>query len=88
MNRRYSPSSEVAHLVSEVSRLSAEELMETYGIELDPLLLKYKQGLVYDTLYDKFFKTVREWAVFTVEQDSLYDEDEDDRYTGKWDDDE
>jgi len=78
--KRFSPSSEVAHLVAEVNRLSAEELLETYGIELDPMLVKYKKKLVYDTLYDKWFNTIREWAVFTVEQDSAEYEDDDDDY--------
>lgn len=75
--RHFSHSSEVAHLVAEVNRLSAEEILETYGIELDPMLLKYNQGFVYDTLENKFFKTIREWAVFTVEQDAINDEQDD-----------
>lgn len=80
----FSRSSQVAHLVDEVNRLSLEENLETYGIELDPLLLKNKQGLVYDTLYDKYFKTIREWAVFTIEQDSIEDEEDDyDKYDDK-----
>ena len=78
--RRFSPSSEVAHLVAEVNRLSPEELMEVYGIELDPMLQKYNQGFVYDTLYDKFFKTVREWAVFTVDQEHADDVEDDEDY--------
>lgn len=77
MRGQHSRSSEAAHLVAEVNRLSSEELLEIYGIELDPLLVKYNRGLVYDTLYDKFFKTIREWAVFIVEQDSLEDDFED-----------
>ncbi len=79
--RHFSRSSEVAHLVAEVNRLPADQLLEIYGIELDPLLLKYKQGLVYDTLYDKFFKTVYDWAAFTVDQES---EDEYDDDYGKY----
>lgn len=82
--KHFSRSSEVAHLVAEVNRSSAEELLEIYGIELDPLLLKYKQGIVFDTLYDKFFKTVHEWAAFTVDQEHI-DDEYDDEYS-KYDD--
>lgn len=87
MTRRYSPSSEAAHLVAEVNSLSADECLEIYGIEFDPLLLKNKQGFVYDTMYDKHFKSVQEWAVFSVQQDSAEFDDEDE-YDNKWNDDE
>jgi hypothetical protein len=87
MNRRYSPSSEAAHLVAEVSSLSDEQCLEIYGIEIDRLLLKNKKGLIYDTTYDKYFKTVPEWAAFCVAQDRDDYEDEDE-YSGKWGDDE
>ncbi len=81
MNRRYSPSSEIAHILAEVRRMSPEEIMDTYGIEIS------EDKTVFDTAWEQTFKSVQMWAAFVVEQESGdYDEDEYD--TGKWDDDE
>lgn len=76
--QQFSRSSEAAHLVTEVNRLSVEENLETYGIEIDRLGLKESREFIFDTLYNKYFRTVREWALFTIEQDSLEDNFDDD----------
>lgn len=70
---RFSPSSEVAHLVAEVRRLTPEQILDVYGIEIN------ERGIVWDTLYEEEFLNIREWAKFTVEQDNL--DDDEDEYT-------
>lgn len=69
--KRFSPSSEVAHLVAEVRRLNPEQVLETYGIEIND------RGVVWDTLYEEEFLNLRQWAVFTVEQEHAEDNDDD-----------
>jgi hypothetical protein len=78
--QHFSRSSEVAHLVAAVKKLPAEEVLETYGIEID------ERGVVWDTLYEEEFMNVRAWAVFTVEQEAADDEYEEDE--SRWTDDE
>ncbi len=81
MNRRYSPSSEIAHILAEVRRMSPDQIMDTYGIEI------YEDKTVFDTAWEQTFKSVQAWATFVVEQESG-DFDEDDYDAGKWDEDE
>ena len=79
--QRFSRATEITHLVAEVTRLSVEENLETYGIELDRMGLNHSDEFVYDTLYDKYFKTIHEWAAFTVDQESSEYDDLDDKYS-------
>ena len=61
---------EVTYIVSEISRLSEEEVKSTYGIEL------LEKGKVFDPTYDKEFETIGEWATFNVEQDEVETEEQ------------
>lgn len=54
---------EVTRLINEVSKLSSDELMDTYGIEI------YQDGKVYDTVEEIVFDSIGEWAKMTVEND-------------------
>ena len=56
---------EIAYIVSEVNRLSEEEVRSLYGIEL------LEDGKVFDPTYDQEFVSVGEWAAFNVEQDDV-----------------
>jgi hypothetical protein len=78
---RHNASSEVAHLVAEIRRLTPEQALEIHGIELN------SDRTVFDTAYEQAFKNLNEWAAFVVAQE-MSDEDEDDYETGKWSDDE
>lgn len=76
---RHNVSSEVAHLVAEIRRLSPEAIFETHGITIE------SDKTVYDTAYERIFKNVNEWAKFVVQQDmDEWDEDED--TINEWDD--
>lgn len=73
-NRHFSRSSEIAHLVAEVNRLSVEDNLEIYGIDIDRMGVRSNDQFIHDTLYDKYFKTIHDWAAFTVDQESGDDE--------------
>ena len=74
---QFSRSSEVAHLVAEIRRMTIEEALEIYGVEIHP------DKTVFDTAYEEEFKNLNEWAAFVVSQemDEWEDKDED---TSKW----
>lgn len=88
---RHNASSEIAHLVAEVRQLTPEQALEAYGIEIVGVdnmperLAKY--NYVYDTAYDKKFRSLNEWAIFVVAQEMQDYADEDD-YANNWEDDE
>jgi len=81
MNRRYSPSSEIAHLLAEIKGLTKEELLDIHGIEIN------EDKTVYDTAWEETFKNTQAWAAFVVEQEML-DYGDEDEYDNKWDEDE
>lgn len=83
--RHFSRSSEVAHLVAEVNRLSVEENLEVHGIDIDRIGVRPTEEHIFDTLYEEYFKTVHDWAAFTVDQESNEYDDFDDKYS-KYDD--
>lgn len=83
--KHFSRSSEVAHLVAEVNRLSVEENLEVHGIDIDRIGARPAEEYIFDTLYEEYFKTVHEWAAFTVDQESNEYDDFDDKYS-KYDD--
>jgi len=56
---------EVAFTINEVNRLSPDEVLSVYGIELLP------NGKVFDQTYNKTFESVGEWAEFNIEQDDM-----------------
>lgn len=56
---------EVTYIVSEISRLSEDEVKVLYGIDF------LEDGKVFDPTYDKEFETIGEWATFNVEQDEV-----------------
>jgi len=56
---------EIAYVVSEVNRLSEEEVRSLYGIEL------LEGGKVFDPTYNQEFASIGEWATFNVEQDDI-----------------
>ncbi len=58
-------SQEITFIVSEISRLSKEDVKSIYGIDM------LEDGKVFDPTYDKTFDTVGEWAAFNVEQDDV-----------------
>ena len=76
-SRHHSRSSEVAHIVAEVRRMFPEDAFDAYGIEI------LEDGRIIDTTYDQEFKTLHEWAAWSVDQESAYD-DEDLYDTGKY----
>ena len=78
---RHNASSEVAHLVAEVRRVSVEQALEIHGIEIRP------DKTVFDTAYEQTFKNLNEWASYVVAQE-MSEDDDDDYDTGKWSDDE
>jgi hypothetical protein len=80
MTRRYSPSSEIAHLLAELRGMTNEEILDIHGIEIN------EDKSVYDLAYDQTFKNVQTWATFVVEQENSDYEDEDEY--GKWDEEE
>lgn len=69
---------EVAYVVSQVNELSEEEVRSIYGIEL------LEGGKVFDTVYNREFPSVGEWATFNVEQDDV--EYEEHFYAGEYED--
>jgi len=56
---------EVTYLISQINKLTEEEVHSLYGIELSA------DGKVYDTTYDKKFDSINEWAMFNIEQDDV-----------------
>lgn len=83
--RHFSRASEIAHLVAEVNRLSVEENLETHGIDIDRVKARSSDQFIHDTLYNEYFKTIHDWAAFTIDQESNEYDDDDDKY-GKYDD--
>lgn len=59
---------EVTRLVNYARKASPEDLMEDYGIEL------IEHGQVFDTVEERTYKSVVEWA------ESVVDDDVDDEY--------
>lgn len=76
----FSRSSEIAHLLAEVRRMSAQELYDSYGIEF--VAVGKTTGPVYDTTSDEEYKDLNEWAQAVVDEErSEYEyEDEQDDY--------
>jgi len=64
---------EVLRLVQYTKSATDDELMEDYGIELLP------NGEVFDTVEDKRFKTVFDWAE-DLTRDDTYDDYMNDKY--------
>jgi len=58
-------SHEVMYTISEINRLSPEEIKSLYGIEI------LEDGTVLDETYARKFDNVAEWATFNVEQDDI-----------------
>jgi hypothetical protein len=56
---------DIAYTVSQVNKLSKEEVYSLYVITL------LEGGKVFDPLYNQTFSTVGEWATFSVEQDDV-----------------
>lgn len=81
MTRRYSPSSEIAHLLAEIRGLTNEELLDIHGIELR------EDKTVFDLAFEQEFKNVQAWATFVVEQENQ-DFGDEDEYDNKWNEDE
>ncbi len=76
---RHSTSSEVSHLIAEARRMTSQELLDTYGIEL------LTDGRVIDTAFDQTYTNIGEWALACVEDDSSEYDDLADKYN-KFDD--
>ncbi len=76
---RHNASSEIAHLLAEIRRMTAEEAFENHGIEIQA------DKLVYDSTYEQTFNNVQEWAAFVIEQERDNWEDDFDRDSNKWD---
>jgi len=71
--------SDVAFIVSEVNRLTLEEVKIVFGIEI------LEEGKVFDPVYDKTFESVSEWAAFNIEQDDMeYEEHFSKDYDGEY----
>jgi hypothetical protein len=69
-NGQHSRSSEVAHIIAEVRRMTPEEIIETYGIQL------LDDGKVLDITYDEEFKNIPEWAAWSVAEENLYNNED------------
>jgi hypothetical protein len=52
----------------DIQILSTTELVERYGIEIDD------DESVWDTVEGRSFKSLKDWAIYTEEQDELYGE--------------
>lgn len=81
MNRRYSPSSEITHLLAELRGLTNEEILDIHGIEIK------EDKTVFDLAFEREFKNVQAWATFVVEQENQ-DFDSEEEYDNKWTEDE
>lgn len=70
--RHFSRSSEVAHLIADVRRMTPEDVLETYGIKILP------DHQVFDVTFDETYKNLSEWAQACIDgEDDDYDDDED-----------
>lgn len=78
---RHSASGEVSHLVADINRMPLREAESFYGFTVNP------DKTIYDNTYDKTFKTIYEWAMYVVAQESDDWDDEYDRHSNKWNDD-
>lgn len=78
---RHNASSEVAHLVADVRRMTAEQALEAHGIEINA------DKTVYDSTYEKSFKNINEWAAYVVKEETNEWDEDSDHYSNKWDDD-
>lgn len=56
---------EVSHLVNEIVKMTNEEVLNVYGIQIQP------DRSVFDPMYKLKFKTISEWAKFSIEQDNM-----------------
>ncbi len=80
----FSRSSEIAHLIAEVRRITAVEALDVYGIEF--VQIGKLNGKVFDTTTEQEYENLNEWAQAVVDEDldeyaeleheaSKYDED-------------
>lgn len=60
----FSRSSEIAHLVAEVRRMSPQERRDIHGMEI------HDDGTVSDETLDDTFKNIQTWAQAVVESDT------------------
>ncbi len=75
MSKQYSSvAHEVTYTINQVNKLSAEEVLDLYGIEL------LESGKVFDPTYNREFLSVGEWAEFSAQQDAVEYEE---RFGGK-----
>jgi hypothetical protein len=58
----------------DIQNLTLAELTDLYGIEVN------KDGIVYDMVEGKDFPNLREWAIYTEEQNELYEDDTNSSY--------
>ena len=58
---------QVGRLVHDVSTFEKQESESLYGIEI------HDDGTIFDLTYQMNFKSLHEWAEFTVEQDSEHE---------------
>lgn len=65
MSRHNHHSSEVTRIVNEISHMTQQDIVDTYGIFVD------KNGRVEDPTYSRKFETVAEWAQFSLEQEEM-----------------
>lgn len=77
---RHNASSEVAHLVADVRRMSKEDAYQIHGIEIRT------DGSVYDSTDDRRFRNLNEWASYVISLEGDEWEDEYDRHSNKWED--
>lgn len=71
MSRRHSAhAGDVTHIVNDINDMSPEEAENIYGIQF------LEQGRIYDTMYNREFGSLGEWAEFNVQQDEMeFEED-------------
>jgi len=71
MSRKHAAhAGDVTHIINDIQNMSQDAAEQFYGIEFR------ENGFIYDTMYNKEFASVGEWAEFNVEQDEMeYAED-------------
>ena len=75
MSKPYSLSAEITHTINDVKQMSPEDRQEIYGVEV------LDNGTVQDHVEGKTFQNIATWAKWSVEQNQVSDnEDENSGY--------
>jgi len=63
-------SGDVNHIINDIEHMKQTEAEEIYGISFE------EDGKIFDTMYNRTFSSLREWAELTYAEDELeYEED-------------